>query len=47
MILRRGHPLALYLNQARVIFGWFSPLVFKFKANSNDTNSFIRVHFFL
>ena len=47
MILRRSHPLALYLNQARVIYGRFSPLVFKFKTNSNDANSFIRVHFFL
>ncbi len=33
--------------QIRVVYGWFSPLVFKFKANSNDANSFIRVHFFL
>jgi len=47
MILRRSYLLALYLNQARVIFGWFSPLVFKFKANSNGANSFIRAHFFL
>lgn len=47
MTLKRSHPLAEYLNQARVIYGWFSPLVFKFKANSNDANSFIRVHFFL
>ena len=47
MTLRRSHPLALFLNQARVIVGWFSPLVFKFKANSNDANSFARVDFFL
>jgi hypothetical protein len=33
--------------QIRIVYGGFSPLVFKFKANSNDANSFIRVHFFL